>query len=922
MQPPEILWNPSDQQGRLAELTATTGNSAKEEPLRRDVRCLGILLGRILVQQEGEQLFRTVENLRRLLIEHREQHCGVLTPGARMEEARSIISGLSIGEAYKVTKAFSTYFELTNLAETNHRKRRRRAAEFHPEQPALAGSFRGTLARMKSAGMGAEEALNALRQIRVTPVFTAHPTEVSRRTILFKRRRIARLLERLDRLPVAPTEASECEVLILGEILSLWQSDEVRLEKPTVTDEIRMGLDYFPLSIFDSLPRVYEEIAESFQEVYGHSISACNLPKVLQFGSWIGGDRDGHPLVNSHCTREALRMARAVILRHYIEETGRLADRLSPSSHQSPVSDELRVAMAKYSEQVKEESWHRHAEAELYRTFLGFVLTRLQHTQANGATAYSNADEFETDLRLVRDSLTANRAGKLAQMLVDPLLIKVRTFGFHLHSLDIRQHATLHAQSLGELSSTAAERQNTFPAPLSPQSAEVLETFRTVAQLKAEFPPHAIRRYIISGVTDTNDIVAVGRLAAIAGLTLAASPHDPGILPVPLFESIAALREAPRIMEDIWGSADYQPLLASWNRWQEVMLGYSDSNKDGGMLTSIWELYKAHRDLSRTALKHKINLRLFHGRGGTVGRGGGPTHAAILAQPVGCFNGHFRITEQGEVLSWKYSDPLLAEWNLELMVAASLEALTRSGPQNASTSSGVPPANWDEHMDEISGYAFEYYQANIAANPDILEYFEQATPVNELEHARIGSRPARRKASTKLDDLRAIPWVFGWMQSRHAVPAWFGVGHALDKYACRGPAALRDLQAMMTGLPVFSDLMHNVELAMAKADLSIARAYSELVEDCQLRNRVFGMLREEFERTERMLLAITGQQELLAGNAVLSRSIRLRNPYVDPMSLIQVELLRRKRMNGSQDDLTYALGSTINGIAAGLHNTG
>ena len=918
----QTLWKPSSQQERLAELTAGTGNALKEEPLRRDVRCLGILLGRVLVAQEGEELFHTVETLRRLLIEHREQHSGQLSPGAQMDEAKGIISGLSVADAYKVTKAFSTYFELTNLAETNHRKRRRSAAEFNSDQPALPGSFRGTLARMRERGISAENALGALQHIRVTPVFTAHPTEVSRRTILFKRRRIAQLLERLDRLPLSPAEIEECEAGILAEILSLWQSDEVRLEKPTVTDEIRMGLDYFPLSIFDALPRVYQEIAEAFYDIYGIAIPVSELPRVLQFGSWIGGDRDGHPLVNSHCTREALRMARALILRHYIEETDRLADRLSPSIHQCPVSPELKAKLAEYSERVREESWHRHANAELYRSFLGFVLTRLQHSQMNPPqpAAYLNAEEFERDLILVRESLFANRAESLAYMLVDPLLIKVRSFGFHLHALDIRQHAAVHAHTLEELSSLADRNGTGFSQSLSSQSSEALETFRTIAKLKEEFPAQAIRRYIISGVTGSEDILALARLAAIAGLRLAAADNDPGILPVPLFESIAALRQAPTIMEKIWTSPEYEPLLASWNRWQEVMLGYSDSNKDGGMLTSIWELYKAHRDLSRVSVQHNINLRFFHGRGGTVGRGGGPTHAAILAQPVGCFNGHFRITEQGEVLSWKYSDPMLAEWNLELMIAASLEALTRFDQQNAGADGSS--AFWDERMDEISGYAFRFYQDNIVGNPEVLEYFEQATPVNELEHARIGSRPARRKQSKSLGDLRAIPWVFGWMQSRHAVPAWFGVGYALDRYAASRAEGLRHLQEMMAGLPVFTDLIHNVELAMAKADLSIARAYSELAADCTQRERVFAMLTQEFQRTERMLLAVTGQREMLANNPVLSRSIRLRNPYVDPMSLIQVELLRRKRGKAADDELAYALGSTINGIAAGLHNTG
>jgi phosphoenolpyruvate carboxylase len=519
---------------------------------------------------------------------------------------------------------------------------------------------------------------------------------------------------------------------------------------------------------------------------------------------------------------------------------------------------------------------------------------------------------------LVRASLADNRAVRLAETLVDPLLMKVRTFGFHLHTLDIRQHAVILVQTLEELALAAANRKlhNSLPVPLSAQSAEVLETFRAIAHLKQQFPPKAIRRYIISGVASADDIYNVARLAAICGVQLAASQEDPGLLPVPLFESIQSLRESPHVMDTVWSTPEYHPLLNSWDRWQEVMLGYSDSNKDGGMFTSTWELHKAHRELHQVAAKHNIKLRLFHGRGGTVGRGGGPTHAAILAQPIGCFSGQIRITEQGEVLNWKYSDPVLAEWNLELMIAASAEALTRA----ATHPDGE--RRWDSAMEQISNLAYRFYRENIADDPQVLEYFELATPVNELEHARIGSRPARRKQSHRLEDLRAIPWVFGWMQSRHAVPAWFGVGHALEAFVAQGANALQAVKEMMTDLPVFSDLVRNVALAMSKADLSIAKAYAGLVPDANLRDRIFGKLAEEFRRTERMLLAITGKNQLLDDNPVLLRSIRLRNPYVDPMSLIQVDLLRRKRVGIVSEKLDYAVGSTINGIAAGLHNTG
>jgi phosphoenolpyruvate carboxylase len=413
------------------------------------------------------------------------------------------------------------------------------------------------------------------------------------------------------------------------------------------------------------------------------------------------------------------------------------------------------------------------------------------------------------------------------------------------------------------------------------------------------------------------DINAVIDLARLAGTPLAASGEDPGLMPVPLFESIQSLRSSPQVMDRVWRNPEYRRLLDSWGGWQEVMLGYSDSNKDGGMLTSLWELYKAHRGLHECARKHGVKLRLFHGRGGTVGRGGGPTHAAILSQPAGDFSGEIRITEQGEVLNWKYSDPILAEWNLEIVIAASLEALTR--PEK--TSAGADQ-EWESAMEQMSSDAFRFYRENVAENPDILPYFEQATPVNELDNARLGSRPARRSASRNLDELRAIPWVFGWMQSRHALPAWFGVGHALENFAAHGSEHEQLLQEMFSRFALFNDLIRNVELAMSKADLSIAKLYASLVRDAALRERVWRIISEEFERTRRMLLVVKQQENLLEKNPVLSRSIRLRNPYVDPMSLIQVDLLRRKQSGDHSEELNYALAATINGIAAGLHNTG
>jgi phosphoenolpyruvate carboxylase len=935
------LWTADDQRKRLDELTASTTNPAKDLPLRRDVRSLGILLGRVLVEQVGESLLGVVEELRRIFIQHREQSLPqTAAPDFKdplLHQAREIISRLTIEEAHRVTKAFAIYFELANLAETNHRKRRRRAAKLHAEQPALEGSFRGTFRRMRAAGINAGQALQVLRQIKVMPVFTAHPTEVARRTVLLKRRRIGKQLERLDRLPLTEADASRFEALISGEVTSLWQTDEVRLEKPLVTDEIRMGLDHYPFSLFDALPRLYEELVDSLRQVYETELKDCDIPELLFFGSWIGGDRDGNPFVTAGSTREALQRARNVIIGHYIAELERAIEQLSASFRQVKVSEAVRLRLADYSTQMSDEysRQSRISSSELYRRLLNLMVKRLDRSREGlpDPKAYPSVQEFESDLALIRESLAANRGHRLAELVMDPLLRQVRTFGFHLSTLDIRQHARVHTQALAEIGTDvgasvplvlAAPGQRTHErdarahsTSLSASTQDVLDTFREIAELKKAYPARAIRSYIISGAESEEDVFAVTKLAATCGVQVGASGEDPGLMPVPLFESIDALRTSASVMQRIWRTPDYQPLLDSWGRWQEVMLGYSDSNKDGGMLTSIWELYKAHRDLHRAARECNVKLRLFHGRGGTVGRGGGPTHTAILAQPVGDFSGEIRITEQGEVLNWKYADPVLAEWNLEIMIASCLEALTRTrGPEPGADQ------RWTPAMEQMSADAFAFYRRNIAENSEVIDYFEQATPVNELEHARIGSRPPRRTQGRHLEDLRAIPWVFGWMQSRHAVPAWFGVGHALERFVLQDAANEALLREMMGGFPLFSDLIRNVELAMSKADLTIARLYAELVPDVDLRERVWSMLVDEFDRTRRMLLSVTDQKELLKGNPVLARSIRLRNPYVDPMSLVQVELLRRKRAGGNPEGVDYALGATINGIAAGLHNTG
>jgi phosphoenolpyruvate carboxylase len=902
----------------------------KVAPLRRDVRSLGRMLGEVLEEQEGPEVLAAVERLRQLAIKHR----GLLaadgvgdaggTTDTVMEEMTREIRALSVAQAYKLGKAFATYFELTNLAEANQRKRRLRAARTMQNRPPQPGSFRGTLLRMQRGGLDAQAALEWLKSVEVTPVFTAHPTEVARRTVMFKRRLIARQLDQIDWLPLTDAEASEREGIMAAAITGLWQTDEVRRRPPTVRDEIQMGLDYFRNGLIEDLPRLYVEIADAFRRVYGLEITAADLPTVVRFGSWIGGDRDGNPYVTPESTRDALELARDTILSSYIATVEQVIEQLSPSVAQVPVSTDLAAALDSYADAIRatEPTIRIRTSDEVYRRFLAYMLHRLmrarQHPQA--PDAYTAADEFLADLCLMRNSLEQNRGRRLARLMIDPIVRRVETFGFHLYTLDIRQHANVQKGAVADLSRAgqiAGDEHASLPEPNSPQTQTLLDTLRAVADLKRTYPPEAIQNYIVSGASRVEDILNVVWLGRACGLRMEAEGNDPGLMPVPLFEFIGDLKSCHEVCRDLWTLPSYQPLLDSWGRRQEVMLGYSDSCKDGGIVASTWETFKAHRALHAVADECNIRLRLFHGRGGTVARGGGPTHQAITAQPPKAFSGSLRITEQGEVLNFKYADSMVAERNLELMVAAALEALTRATGWGAR----IDPA-WEEAMDTLAADSYAYYREHIMEDPEILPYFEQSTPVDELELARIGSRPARRTKRAGLEDLRAIPFVFGWMQSRQVVPAWFGLGYALEKFIAGDESRIAFLADMQKRFPIFEVLLDNAELGLAKADMPIARRYVDLVKDRDLGNRVFTKLLEEFERTRILLLRITGQSNLLEKNPVLAESIRLRNPYVDPMSLIQLELLRRKREGETSEELNYALATTINGIASGLRNTG
>ena len=687
-----LLWSPESWSKRLAELEANSGD-LKAVPLRRDVRSLGILLGEVLREQAGDDFFELVEALRKGTIRRRAAEARRNRKEAERQAAESLklVHSLPVEQAVRLSRAFAFYFELINLAETNHRKRRRLALQLSGEAAEQRGSLAGTFAVMKRVGINAEEALEWLRCVLIVPVFTAHPTEVARRSVMIKRRRIGEFLAALDRIPAPRQELARLEESIRAEVTSLWQTDEVRSRRPSVYDEIKMGLDYYDVSIFATLPVLYGEISEALRSVYGLKVEPHNLPQVLRFGSWIGGDRDGNPFVTPEVTRDAIRLARMHLLAFYRRQLEHIIDLLTSSAQQIPVSRELRKRLEDYIEQLHvpaEQVFGEQFEFEHYRRFVLCIKARIRRTLESAAGAslpalsaaaaqgkellaltlppYTCAQDLLDDLETLRSSLAANRGVRIAESLIDPLILQVRTFGLHLHTLDIRQHARIHAQALKEAAADAMARE--LPGALSPETASVLETFRVIAEAKRGSSPEVIRHYVISGASSVDDVLAVVRLARLGGAKMEGSKtgpgSDPGLMPVPLFESIEDLRQAPEICRELWSRPDYRQLLATWNNWQEIMLGYSDSNKDGGMLTSTWEIFRAHRDLHVVARECGVKLRLFHGRGGTVGRGGGPTHRAIFAQPMDSFDGQLRITEQGEVLNFKYADEVLAERNL------------------------------------------------------------------------------------------------------------------------------------------------------------------------------------------------------------------------------------------------------------------
>lgn len=909
----------------------------KDQPLRDDIRWLGDLLGQTLKEQAGGALFEREEELRRLAKRYRADP----TPEHEADIV-AIVRRLGIDEANGIIRAFGVYFGLVNAAEQHHRVRRRIELLQDPSAPPQPGSFLDTLQGLSDQGVSPEAIRRSLEHLRLGLVITAHPTEPYRKTILSKWMRLGRLLYDRDACIQTPTELAQIDAAVRSELITLWQTDEIRERRPTVFDELTSALYYCRATLIDAIPRLHQELARALCEVYPGE--PFRLPTLVHLGTWIGGDRDGNPFVTHDVTWQTLERLRSEIIHGYASCLDALWTRYSFSEHQTPVCHALHEAIEALGMLFPERLMEvriRNAH-EPYRQLLALLRERLMATLAGDPERrYPESKAFAADLALLDRCLRQQGAGLVADQELATLRRQVDAFGFVLASLDVRQNSQVHGMALDVMlreagicsdyaqrdeigRQEALDRYFSTSRPLLwpdvPLPPEVQETRQTVVTLKKgirEFGPEAFDGYIVSMTEAPSDLLEVLALLQDAGLyrRLPDGRAECGIDLVPLFETIPDLQAAPEVFHTLLVHPSYRAALKARADVQEIMIGYSDSNKDGGFLTSNWELYQVQRSLARIAGEHGIRLRLFHGRGGSISRGGGPTHRAILAQPPGTVQGDLKITEQGEVLAWKYSQPVLADRNLEQMVSATIGA----------TLVPYDPADADPERDAmfagISQVAYEAYRALVFEDPGFLRFFQEATPIAEIEQLKIGSRPPRRRKELNLESLRAIPWVFSWIQNRCLLPSWYAAGTALEDFCDRQENGLATLRRWYGEWPFFEALVDNLEVSLAKADMGIARLYAGLSHGSG--PRVFQTLEAEYERTLHMVLSITEQHELLEHMPVLARSIRLRNPYVDPLNHLQVELLRRKRIGeGPDESLDHALALTIIGIAAGLRNTG
>ncbi|WP_322014414.1 phosphoenolpyruvate carboxylase [Paraburkholderia sp. J12] len=934
----------------------------KDKPLFDDIRFLGRLLGGVLREQEGDAVFDVVETIRQTAVRFRREDDNAAALALDKQ-----LRALSPEQTVSVVRAFSYFSHLANIAEDRHRNRRHRIHDLAGSVP-QPGTIAHSLERLSKAGAAATPVLQQFfNDALIVPVLTAHPTEVQRKSILDAQHDIARLLAERDQ-PLTQRERAQNESLLGARVTSLWQTRMLRDARLTVGDEIENALSYYHTTFLTEIPALYGEIETVLKE---HGLSA-RLPAFLQMGSWIGGDRDGNPNVTAETLEAASERQAVVIFEHYLEEVHKLGAELSVSNLLSGGSVELKALAAASPDQSP------HRVDEPYRRALIGIYTRLAASArvrlgegvvsvrraGRGAAPvraqpYADAAEFSRDLRVLMDSLAEHHGGSLATPRLAPLLRAVEVFGFHLASIDLRQSSDIHEAVIAELLARAGveadyaalseeDKQIALLAQLAdPRTLRspwldysdlvkselgVLEMARVTRE---KFGARSVRNYIISHTETVSDLLEVMLLQKEAGLFTGRLGHadesaQAGLMVIPLFETIPDLRNAPNIMRDLLALPGIDSLVEHQGNEQEIMLGYSDSNKDGGFLTSNWELYRAELALVALFRERGITLRLFHGRGGTVGRGGGPTYNAILSQPPGTVEGQIRLTEQGEVIASKFGNPEIGRRNLETVVAATLEATLL--PEDHAGNSPQQLAAFEETMQTLSDTAMAAYRSLVYETPGFTDYFFASTPITEIAELNIGSRPASRKLqdpkNRKIDDLRAIPWGFSWGQCRLLLTGWYGFGSAVASYLDEAGSdaerarRLALFRKMYKSWPFFSNLLSNMDMTLAKTDLAVASRYAQLVADKKLRKHVFERIVAEWERTTRVLGEITGSGDRLADNPLLARSIKNRFPYLDPLNHLQVELIKRYRAGDPSPRVRRGIHLTINGIAAGLRNTG
>ncbi|MEY4479788.1 MAG: hypothetical protein RLZZ267_466 [Bacillota bacterium] len=929
----------------MSESTIETNKSQPVNLLRRDIRFLGNILGEVLLHQGGKELLDVVEKIREMSKSLRANHVT-----DTFAEFSKTIRGLTSDNRHQVIRAFAIYFQLINIAEQNHRIRRKRDYERSAGENVQPGSIESMIIELKNNNVPSEEVQEILKGISLELVMTAHPTEAMRRAVRDVHQRISAEMQLLDDPMLTHREREQLKNKLLNEVFILWQTDELRDRKPTVIDEVKNGLYFFNETLFEVLPDVYAELERCLDKYYQDH--HWHVPSFLKFGSWIGGDRDGNPSVTAKVTWETLALHRGVAIQKYTDSLLDLQKMLSFSTNiieinealvQSIAADKATIEFQKYEEWL--------TDSEPYRSKITFMLEKLYNTNeadSDQSQKYNSPDEFLADLKVIDSSLRHHYADYVADVEVSRLIRQVELFGFHLVSLDIRQHSKEHEQTMNEIlnkmgicdnySSLSEDDKVTLlhdllqdPRPLTtpyadytPSTRETLDVYEIVHKAQETFGANCIRTYLISMTQDASDLLEVAVFAKEVGLL---QRHSDGtfectLQAVPLFETIDDLHAAPAIIEKLLALPAYRASIAAFGNVQEIMLGYSDSNKDGGVLTANWELRCALQSITASATKFGVKLKFFHGRGGALGRGGMPLNRSILAQPASTIGGGIKITEQGEVLSSRYSLKGIAYRSLQQATSACIEgALLARNPYT-----DVREQEWEEIMSSISVNAMNKYQDLIFRDPDFLEFFKESTPLSEISELNIGSRPSKRKGSDRFEDLRAIPWVFSWTQSRYLLPAWYAAGTGLQSFYNNDPARLQTLRTMYEQWSYFRGLIDNLQMALAKADLLIAKEYSKMIKRAEVQERIFGLIEEEYALTSKLLLEITGQQEILDNVPVIQDSIKLRNPYVDPLSYLQVQLVTELRAlrEKEQDDpeLLREVLLTINGIAAGLRNTG